>query len=71
VGRTREEVGISLTGKNLTIAFNSRYLLDVLKEVKDDSLIFDFNTSISPCVIRPLQGESFYYLVLPVKTSAN
>jgi DNA polymerase-3 subunit beta len=71
VGRTREEVGISLTGKNLSIAFNSRYLLDVLKEVKDDSLIFDFNTSISPCVIRPLQGESFYYLVLPVKTSAN
>lgn len=71
VGRTREEVGISLTGKNLTIAFNSRYLLDVLKEVKDDSLIFDFNTSVSPCVVRPVQGESFYYLVLPVKTSVS
>ena len=69
VGRTREEVGIQLNGKNLSIAFNSRYLLDVLKEVNDETLIFDFNTSISPCVIKPLQGESFYYLVLPVKTS--
>ncbi len=69
VGRAREEVGIQLTGKNLSIAFNARYLLDVLKEVRDDALIFDFNTSISPCVIRPLQGDSFYYLVLPVKTN--
>lgn len=69
VGRAREEVGIQLSGKNLTISFNARYLLDVLKEVHDESLIFDFNTSISPCVIKPLQGESFYYLVLPVKTS--
>jgi|AGTN01.3.fsa_nt_gi DNA polymerase III, beta subunit len=69
VGRAREEVGIQLNGKNLGISFNSRYLLDVLKEVMDESLIFDLNTSISPCVIRPLQGESFYYLVLPVKTN--
>lgn len=69
VGRAREEVGIQLSGKNLNISFNSRYLLDVLKEIGDESLIFDFNTNISPCVIRPLQGESFYYLVLPVKTN--
>ena len=71
MGRTREEVGIQLSGKNLTISFNSRYLLDVLKEVNDDTLIFDFNTSVSPCVVRPMQGESFYYLVLPVKTSVS
>jgi DNA polymerase-3 subunit beta len=69
VGRAREEFSIQLTGKNLSIAFNARYLLDVLKEVHDTSLVFDFNTSISPCVIRPVQGESFYYLVLPVKTN--
>ena len=70
VGRAREELGIQLNGKNLTISFNARYLLDVLKEVHDESLIFDFNTSISPCVVKPLQGESFFYLVLPVKTSS-
>ena len=31
VGKVREEIGIRLTGKNLDIAFNARYLLDVLK----------------------------------------
>jgi DNA polymerase-3 subunit beta len=71
VGKAREEVGIMLTGKNLDISFNSRYLLDVLKEVRDDEIVLDMNTNISPCMIHPLSGDSFLYLVLPVKTSNN
>ncbi len=69
VGKVREQVGISLTGKNLDIAFNARYLLDVLKEVEDEEIVMDFNTNISPCVIHPLKGDSYLYLVLPVKTN--
>ncbi len=71
VGKAREEVDIRLTGKNLNIAFNARYLLDVLKEAADDEIVMDFNTNISPCVIRPVAGDSYLYLVLPVKTSNN
>ncbi|MDD5018612.1 MAG: DNA polymerase III subunit beta [Eubacteriales bacterium] len=69
VGRAHEEVGIKLTGKNLSISFNSKYLLDVLREVEDEEIVFDLNTSISPCVVHPLQGDSYLYLVLPVKTN--
>lgn len=69
VGRTREELSINLTGKNLDISFNSRYLLDVLKEIEDDEVVFDLNTPISPCVIRPVSGNSYLYMVLPVKTN--
>jgi DNA polymerase-3 subunit beta len=69
VGKVREQVGIVLTGKNLDIAFNARYLLDVLKEVDNEEIVMDFNTNISPCVIHPLKGESYLYLVLPVKTN--
>ena len=29
----------------------------------------DFNTNLSPCVIHPISGDSYLYLVLPVKTS--
>jgi DNA polymerase-3 subunit beta len=69
VGTAREELNINLTGKNLDISFNSRYLLDVLKEVDDDEIVFDLNTPISPCVIRPVSGSSYLYMVLPVKTN--
>lgn len=69
VGKAREELDIRLTGKNINIAFNAQYLLDVLKEAADDEIVMDFNTGISPCVIHPLSGDSYLYLVLPVKTS--
>ena len=69
VGAAREELDIDLTGKNLDIAFNSRFLLDVLKEVEDDEVVFDLNSPISPCVIRPVSGSSYLYMVLPVKTN--
>lgn len=69
VGKAREELPISITGKNLDISFNSRYLLDVLKAVEDDEIVFDLNTAISPCVIRPVSGGSYLYMVLPVKTN--
>lgn len=69
VGTAREELSINLTGKNLDISFNSRYLLDVLKEVDDDEIVFDLNTPISPCVIRPVSGSGYLYMVLPVKTN--
>lgn len=68
IGKTKEEVEINLLGKNLDISFNSRYMLDVLKEIYDEDIVMDLNTSISPCMIRPVQGDSYLYLVLPVKT---
>lgn len=71
VGNAKEEVEITLLGKGLDISFNSRYVLDVLKEIYDEEIVMDMNTSISPCMIHPVQGDSFLYLVLPVKTSNN
>jgi DNA polymerase-3 subunit beta len=69
IGKAKEEVEIRLMGKSLEISFNSRYMIDVLKEIYDEEIVMDLNTSISPCMIHPVQGDSFLYLVLPVKTS--
>ncbi len=69
VGKSKELVDINLTGKTLDISFNARYLLEVLKEIYDEEIAIDFNTSISPAVLHPVSGESYLYLVLPVKTN--
>jgi DNA polymerase III subunit beta len=68
IGKAKEELEINLFGKTLDISFNSRYLLDVLKEVYDEEIVMDMNTNISPCMIKPVSGDSYLYLVLPVKT---
>lgn len=67
VGNINENVNINLTGKDLTIAFNGKYLLDFLKIVPDDFITLNFNTPIDPCILNPIGKKNFSYLVLPVR----
>lgn len=70
-GNVKEEVFVEKEGADLDIGFNSKYLLDVLKAVGDESIAMEFNTSVSPCLIKPVEGNAYEYLVLPVRISSN
>ncbi|WP_315071780.1 DNA polymerase III subunit beta [uncultured Clostridium sp.] len=67
LGKVREEISIKLQGEEVQIAFNSKYLLDVLKNVEEDEVIMKMTSSISPCVIEEKDNENSKYLVLPVR----
>ena len=66
-GQVYEEIPILLEGKDLEIAFNSRYFMDMLKVLDDQEICLDFTTAVSPCVIRPIKGNQYTYLLLPVR----
>jgi DNA polymerase III subunit beta len=66
LGKVREEVSINLQGNEVQIAFNSRYLLDVLKNMEEDDVVIEMTSSVSPCVIRGKNSNNAKYLVLPV-----
>ncbi len=70
-GNVKEEVFVEKEGIDLDIGFNSKYIIDVLKVIGDETLVMEFNTSISPCLIKPAQGNAYEYLVLPVRISGN
>lgn len=67
MGDVEEKIGVSTEGRDLTIAFNVRYLTDVLKALSDDQIVMRFNSNVSPCVVCPTEGENYLYLVLPVR----
>lgn len=66
-GNVKEEVFIDKEGIDLEIGFNAKYILDVLKVITDEELIMEFNSSVSPCIVKPLEGNRFEYLILPVR----
>lgn len=68
VGNTHEEIGVETNGDEIKIAFNSKYISDVLKVIDTESVIFDLSDSLSPGVIRPYQLDNYFYLVLPIRT---
>lgn len=67
LGDVEEETEASLNGEVIDIAFNARYLIDVIRNVPDDSLCMKFNSSVSPCVVVPQNGSDYLYLILPVR----
>jgi DNA polymerase-3 subunit beta len=70
-GNVKEEVFVEKEGTDLEIGFNAKYIIDVLKAVSEEEIAMEFNTSVSPCLMKPITGNSFEYLVLPVRISTN
>ena len=68
-GGAMEDILIHKNGNDLDIGFNSRFLLNIMRVIDDEEIKMEFNTSLSPCMIKPLEGNSYEYLILPVRIS--
>ena len=66
-GNIEEKVEIINDGEGLNIGLNSKYLKDALSVIEDEEIMINFKDSISPCVIKPLKGEKYAYLILPIR----
>jgi DNA polymerase-3 subunit beta len=68
-GRNKDTIHIEKQGEDIEIGFNGRFVNDVLRVVSDEKIVMEFSTSISPCIIKPEEGTSYEYLILPVRLS--
>lgn len=67
IGNVKENVAISLDGKDVTIGFNDKYIADCLKVIDDEFIKIEMNNSVTPCVIEPTEGDKYLYLILPIR----
>lgn len=67
MGKVNDKFSVNMIGEPMKIAFNPRYLIDAFKNIDDSSVKFSFSTPVTPTVIRPVEGDSFTYIVLPVR----
>lgn len=71
IGDVHEELEVEQEGEDLNIAFNVKYLIDVVRYIDADQIAINLNNPISPCIITPVADPDYLHLVLPVRTSAN
>ncbi|MEM1254185.1 MAG: DNA polymerase III subunit beta [Cyanobacteria bacterium P01_H01_bin.21] len=67
VGSGREEMSAQVTGDDLDIAFNVRYLLEGLRALPSAEVQLQCNSSTSPAILTPVSGLQMTYLVMPVQ----
>jgi DNA polymerase III subunit beta len=66
-GNAYEELEVEQSGDDLTIAFNARYLVEILNHIKSEKTVIEFLGPLSPAAIRPLEplesGQQLYVLM--------
>jgi DNA polymerase-3 subunit beta len=70
-GAFRDEIATEQKGEGLEIGFNAKFILDALKAIPDEEIKMELNTSVTPCLIRPKEGDSYEYLILPVRLAGS
>ncbi len=68
IGKASESLPIELQGNEIEIAFNARYIMDILKNIDADTIVFSLNTALSPASIKPQDDEEYIYIITPVRT---
>ena len=66
-GDILEIIDADLKGDPMEIAFNAKYLADVIRNISDEDICLKFNSNVSPCVITKDGGNDYLYLILPVR----
>ena len=66
IGDHRGELDVKLEGEASKIAFNSRYLQDVLSVLESQQVVLETTSPSSPGVIRPVGDERYVHVVMPM-----
>lgn len=67
LGSASEEIEAKYDNDVLEIGYNFRYLLDILNEVKGDTVRISFTDGTSPSVIHDTSDSSAIYVLMPMR----
>jgi DNA polymerase-3 subunit beta len=67
LGENATEVEATLKGEENEIAFNARYVLDVLTNVDAEEMLFEMTGPLNPGVFKIKGEDSFLHLIMPIR----
>ncbi len=67
VAAGRESLPAQISGEDVEIAFNVKYLLDGLKALPSNEIQIQLNNPTSPAVLVPIGATKMTYLLMPVQ----
>lgn len=71
LGKITEQIETSsMTGEDVSISFNAKFMLDALKSIDCERFRIGFTGTMSPIIIRPNDEEPLLHLILPYRTSS-
>lgn len=67
LGSASDVIRAEIDGFQEEMGFNSRFLLEALRNTESDEVLIELSGTQSPMKLLPVEGEDFLFLVLPVR----
>ncbi len=68
LGQSESEVEVDLEGEPVEVAFNSRYLIEYLNAINEDSVVWETEGGLKPGVFK-LQKNPFIHVIMPMRVA--
>ena len=67
VGQASDQVTtVNFSGDPIDIAFNARYLIEIMRAIEGEQIAFSLTTHISQAVIKPANDNTVTYVITPI-----
>ncbi|MFC1663121.1 DNA polymerase III subunit beta [Patescibacteria group bacterium] len=66
-GESQSTIAANISGKDSSIVFNFRYLLDGLAALNSESAIIELTSSTSPGLLRSAKKDDYVYIIMPIR----
>jgi DNA polymerase-3 subunit beta len=67
LGEVREELDADYSGDPIAIGFNPKYVVELLSQMSSDQITFALGGDLDPGLIRPLTGDDYLGVVMPMR----
>ncbi len=71
IGNVNESVKAAISGKDIKIAMNSKFIIEAINALDEDTIEMSFNSQVQPFICENKQNKDCLYLILPVRTANN
>lgn len=72
-GEAREVIPASYSQEELDVGYNANYLMEILRKIESDDVIFELHNAVTAALVRPGkqdQAEDYFCLLMPLRPSA-
>jgi len=67
IGEATEELDVDYNGEEIEIAFNARYMIDVLEVMEEQKACIYLKDPLSPCLIKADGSDAYTYIIMPMR----
>jgi DNA polymerase-3 subunit beta len=67
IGNNSSKIEAKVTGKNLDVVYNYKYLMDGLNSIMGDEVILNANDENTASILKSASDDKFIYIIMPIR----